>query len=211
MVSILQGDDGSFARRDSSARQRRRRSLRATHRARHHGRRNGHDVMRVRSFSAAVGKEGKLRKARESLQIINCGRVDSVFFGFPALRIFFLLLRWPQKRCPRTSRIELLGGYCTQKKTNKKKGKRSGAGATSRLRLVFYLLLKYFIYPNEEMAQQRSPRKSLQLNRANTPINVDGPMQDVNVSLSFLLLFMPTLRARAHWSHLSLSLLLSVD
>tara|TARA_B100000405_G_scaffold26851_1_gene19339 strand:+ start:210 stop:545 length:336 start_codon:yes stop_codon:yes gene_type:complete len=71
-------------------------------------------------------------------------------------------------------------------------------------------LLKYFIYPNEEMAQHRSPRKSLQLNRANTPITVDGPMQDVNVSLSFLLLFMPTLRARAHWSRLSLSLSFSL-
>ena len=88
--------------------------------------------------------------------------------------------------------------------------KKESVAAPARLLgfVWFYLLLKYFIYPNEEMAQQRSPRKSLQLNRANTPINVDGPMQDVNVSLSFLLLFIPTLRARAHWSSLSLSLAL---
>ena len=164
--------------------------------------------MRVRSFSVAVGKEGKLRKARESLQI-NCGRVDSVFFGFLALRIFFLLLRWPQKRCPRTSRIELLGGYRTQKRQTKKK---ESVAAPARLLASsgFTSLLKYFIYPNEEMAQHRSPRKSLQLNRANTPINVDGPMQDVNVSFVFFASLIPTLRARAHWSSLSLSLSLSL-
>lgn len=44
-----------------------------------------------------------------------------------------------------------------------------------------------YIFLSEKMAQQ-SPRKSLQLNRANTPINFSGPMQDVNVSsVSFFL------------------------
>ena len=144
-------------------------------------------------------------------------------FVCPYLRF---LLRWPQKSCPRTSRIELLGILHRTQKTNKQKrnertrhmhAKKNSPCVAAPARLLgcfvwfFTSLLKYFIYPNEEMAQHRSPRKSLQLNRANTPINVDGPMQDVNVSLSFLLLFMPTLRARAHWSHLSLSLLLSVD
>lgn len=38
-----------------------------------------------------------------------------------------------------------------------------------------------YIFFSGNMAQ-RSPRKSLQLNRANTPINFSGPMQDVNVS-----------------------------
>ena len=38
-----------------------------------------------------------------------------------------------------------------------------------------------YIFLSGNMAQ-RSPRKSLQLNRANTPINFSGPMQDVNVS-----------------------------
>ena len=39
----------------------------------------------------------------------------------------------------------------------------------------------YIFLSGKKMAQ-RSPRKSLQLNRANTPINFSGPMQDVNVS-----------------------------
>ena len=44
-----------------------------------------------------------------------------------------------------------------------------------------------YIFLSGNMAQ-RSPRKSLQLNRANTPINFSGPMQDVNVSsVSFFL------------------------
>ena len=44
-----------------------------------------------------------------------------------------------------------------------------------------------YIFFSGNMAQ-RSPRKSLQLNRANTPINFSGPMQDVNVSsVSFFL------------------------
>ena len=38
------------------------------------------------------------------------------------------------------------------------------------------------IFLSEKKMAQRSPRKSLQLNRANTPINFSGPMQDVNVS-----------------------------
>lgn len=41
---------------------------------------------------------------------------------------------------------------------------------------------KEFIFLSEKKMAQRSPRKSLQLNRANTPINFSGPMQDVNVS-----------------------------
>ncbi len=172
--------------------------------------------MRVRSFSVAVGKEGKLRKARESLQI-NCGRVDSVcLFWFSRASYLLPPSSMASKKVSSNIAYRIVGYFTPHTKDKQKKERadkaharkkkfslRSGAGATSRLRLVFYLLLKYFIYPNEEMAQQRSPRKSLQLNRANTPINVDGPMQDVNVSLSFLLLFMPTLRARAHWSHLS--------
>ena len=44
-----------------------------------------------------------------------------------------------------------------------------------------------YIFLSGNMAQ-RSPRKSLQLNRVNTPINFSGPMQDVNVSsVSFFL------------------------
>ena len=44
------------------------------------------------------------------------------------------------------------------------------------------------IFLSEKKMAQRSPRKSLQLNRANTPINFSGPMQDVNVSsVSFFL------------------------
>ena len=39
-----------------------------------------------------------------------------------------------------------------------------------------------YIFLSEKKMAQRSPRKSLQLNRANTPINFSGPMQDVNVS-----------------------------
>jgi len=37
-----------------------------------------------------------------------------------------------------------------------------------------------YIFLSEKKMAQRSPRKSLQLNRANTPINFSGPMQDVN-------------------------------
>ena len=45
-----------------------------------------------------------------------------------------------------------------------------------------------YIFLSEKKMAQRSPRKSLQLNRANTPINFSGPMQDVNVSsVSFFL------------------------
>ena len=44
-----------------------------------------------------------------------------------------------------------------------------------------------YIFLSGNMAQ-RSPRDPLQLNRANTPINFSGPMQDVNVSsVSFFL------------------------
>lgn len=40
-----------------------------------------------------------------------------------------------------------------------------------------------YIFLSGNMAfLQRSPRDPLQLNRANTPINFSGPMQDVNVS-----------------------------
>ena len=39
-----------------------------------------------------------------------------------------------------------------------------------------------YIFLSEKKMAKRSPRKSLQLNRANTPINLSGPMQDVNVS-----------------------------
>ena len=48
------------------------------------------------------------------------------------------------------------------------------------------LLFLVHVLSGEKMAQ-RSPRKSLQLNRANTPINFNGPMQDVNVSGSFFI------------------------
>ena len=45
-----------------------------------------------------------------------------------------------------------------------------------------------YIFLSEKKMAKRSPRKSLQLNRANTPINLSGPMQDVNVSsVSFFL------------------------
>ena len=44
-----------------------------------------------------------------------------------------------------------------------------------------------YIFLSEKKMAQRSPRKSLQLNRANTPINFSGPMQDVNVSGSFFI------------------------
>ncbi len=45
-----------------------------------------------------------------------------------------------------------------------------------------------YIFLSEKKMAQRSPRKSLQLNRANTPINFSGLMQDVNVSsVSFFL------------------------
>ena len=54
--------------------------------------------------------------------------------------------------------------------------------ATSGGRLYF----SFHVLSGEKMAQ-RSPRKSLQLNRANTPINFNGPMQDVNVSGSFFI------------------------
>ena len=39
-----------------------------------------------------------------------------------------------------------------------------------------------YIFLSEKKMAQRSPRKSLQLNRANAPFNFSGPMQDVNVS-----------------------------
>ena len=62
IFSSIQRDDGSFARRDSSARQRRRSLLlRAAHRARlHHGWSSGHDesIKSVRTFSGA--REEKL-------------------------------------------------------------------------------------------------------------------------------------------------------
>ena len=53
-------------------------------------------------------------------------------------------------------------------------------------RLLGTLLFLLNVLSGEKMAQ-RSPRKSLQLNRANTPINFSGPMQDVNVSGSFFI------------------------
>jgi len=61
-----------------------------------------------------------------------------------------------------------------------------GVRLTSLARLLGRFYFSYTYVSGEKMAQ-RSPRKSLQLNRANTPINFSGPMQDVNVSGSFFI------------------------
>ena len=69
-IRLLDSDDDDDLLENSS-----------THRARHHGRRSSHDVMRVRTFSV-TGKEGKLRKARARvLSLAGVGR-------------FFLYLLW---------------------------------------------------------------------------------------------------------------------
>jgi len=104
---------------------------------------------------------------------------EKLFFVFvcaPIARfLFFSYLRARQQRVSSES----------ARKPEHEKLEIGGVRLTSFARLLGVLLLLH-VLSGEKMAQ-RSPRKSLQLNRANTPINFSGPMQDVNVSGSFFI------------------------
>ena len=118
----------------------------------------------MRTFSVTRREE---RKARE------CSLCLCRFL----FRIFFLLLVGGVAFSP--SAREARDRPVHKKRKERKESFRVvRKSATSRTTTT----TKEFIFLSEKKMAQRSPRKSLQLNRANTPINFSGPMQDVNVS-----------------------------
>ena len=126
----------------------------------------------MRTFSVTRREE---RKARE------CSLCLCRFL----FRIFFLLLVGGVAFSP-SAREARQTHPCTKKGKREKRVfirvvRKSATSRTTTDEVVY-------IFLSEKKMAQRSPRKSLQLNRANTPINFSGPMQDVNVSsVSFFL------------------------
>ena len=120
----------------------------------------------MRTFSVTRREE---RKARE------CSLCLCRFL----FRIFFLLLVGGVAFSP-SAREARQTHPCTKKGKREKRVfirvvRKSATSRTTTDEVVY-------IFLSEKKMAQRSPRKSLQLNRANTPINFSGPMQDVNVS-----------------------------
>ena len=125
----------------------------------------------MRTFSVTRREE---RKARE------CSLCLCRFL----FRIFFLLLVGGVAFSP--SAREARQTPCTKKRKERKESFR--VGSKKRDFSDDDDDEGVYIFLSEKKMAQRSPRKSLQLNRANTPINFSGPMQDVNVSsVSFFL------------------------
>ena len=123
----------------------------------------------MRTFSVTRRKE---RKAR--------ARVLSLFVPISYFRIFLSLGVW------RSLRQQEKRDRPVHKKKEREKREFS-CGSKKRDFSDDDDEVVYIFLSGKKMAQ-RSPRKSLQLNRANTPINFSGPMQDVNVSsVSFFL------------------------
>lgn len=124
--------------------------------------------MRVRVCVLFLSHEEKKEK-RESAALFVCA--DFLFRIFFHLLVVWRSLRQQEKRDTpvhkKRKEREKRKKFCVVRKS-----------ATSRTTTdeVVYIFL------SEKKMAQRSPRKSLQLNRANTPINFSGPMQDVNVS-----------------------------